>query len=56
MAGFTNFTTGLIKGVSAYIPIKCISNSKEAVIQPGDRNYQRLLQSTGQPDFLNDTE
>jgi 6-phosphofructokinase 1 len=56
MAGFTNFTTGLIKGVSAYIPIECIARSTQSVIEQGDRNWQRLLASTGQPDFLNDKE
>jgi 6-phosphofructokinase 1 len=51
MAGFTNFTCGIVRGVTAFIPIKEITESHEAVITPGNRNWWRLVASTGQPSF-----
>jgi 6-phosphofructokinase 1 len=53
MAGFTNFTCGIVRSVSAYIPIKNIVESKEAIIQQGDRSWLRLMTSTGQSNLLN---
>ena len=53
MAGFTNFTCGVVRGVSAYLPINVIAEQKEAVIQKGDRNWIRLVASTGQTTLLN---
>ena len=53
MAGFTNFTCGIVRGVSAYLPIELIAKQKEAVIAKGDRNWMRLVASTGQTTLLN---
>ena len=53
MAGFPSFTCGIVKGVTAFIPIDSIARSTLAVIPQGDRNWLRLVTSTGQSSLLN---
>ena len=53
MAGFTNFTSGIIKGVSVNLPIELVANGVKNKLAYEDRSWQRLLASTGQPPFLN---
>ncbi len=53
MAGYTNCTVGMIRSHSALIPFEKLVNTKPRLVKYNDRNWQRLLQSTGQPPFLN---
>jgi len=53
MSGYTNCTIGTIGGHGALIPLRAIAQSKPSLITWNDNNWQRLLQSTGQPPFLN---
>jgi len=53
MAGFTGFTVGKICNKSALIPFDFLNSHGIRRITPKDRNWQRLLASTGQPAFLN---
>ncbi len=53
MAGFTNFTCGIIRGISVNLPIDLVANGEKNRLHYEDRGWQRLLASTGQPSFLN---
>eukprot|EP00826_Nyctotherus_ovalis_P002247 TRINITY_DN10431_c0_g1_i2.p1 TRINITY_DN10431_c0_g1~~TRINITY_DN10431_c0_g1_i2.p1 ORF type:complete len:518 (-),score=167.78 TRINITY_DN10431_c0_g1_i2:133-1686(-) len=53
MAGFTNFTSGIIRGVSVNLPIELVANGEKNRLVYEDRAWQRLLASTGQPSFMN---
>ncbi len=53
MAGFTNFTCGIIRGISVNLPIDLVANGEKNRLEYADRGWQRLLASTGQPSFLN---
>eukprot|EP01022_Parablepharisma_sp_SALTPOND_P032066 TRINITY_DN826_c0_g2_i1.p2 TRINITY_DN826_c0_g2~~TRINITY_DN826_c0_g2_i1.p2 ORF type:complete len:531 (-),score=66.17 TRINITY_DN826_c0_g2_i1:6503-8095(-) len=53
MAGFTNFTCGIIRGTSVNLPIDLVANGEKNKLMYDDRGWQRLLASTGQPSFLN---
>lgn len=55
MAGFTNFTSGIIRGISVNLPIDLIANGEKNRLVYDDRAWQRLLASTGQPSFLNNS-
>ena len=54
MAGYTNCSVGMVGGYSAIIPIDHIASTKPHLITWDNPNWQRLLQSTGQPAFLNE--
>ncbi len=53
MAGFTNFTCGIIRGTSVNLPIELVAHGDKNRLAYEDRGWQRLLASTGQPSFLN---
>lgn len=54
MAGYTNCSVGIIRNNSALIPFEYILKKSPRLVSFGDRDWQRLIQSTGQPPFLND--
>ncbi len=54
MAGFTNFTCGIIRGISVNLPISLVAEGEKNRIMYEDRGWQRLLASTNQPAFRND--
>eukprot|EP00826_Nyctotherus_ovalis_P004269 TRINITY_DN1090_c0_g2_i2.p1 TRINITY_DN1090_c0_g2~~TRINITY_DN1090_c0_g2_i2.p1 ORF type:complete len:471 (-),score=106.41 TRINITY_DN1090_c0_g2_i2:832-2199(-) len=56
MAGFTNFTSGMIRGVSVNLPIELVAHGEKNRLTYADRAWQRLLAATGQPSFLNSQE
>ena len=53
MAGFTNFTCGIIRGVSVTLPLHLIAEGEKNRLDEQDRGWQRLLANTGQPPFKN---
>ncbi len=53
MAGYTDCTVGIMRSYSALIPLTRIVTADQNTVKFNDRNWQRLLQSTGQPPFLN---
>ena len=52
MAGYTGFSIGSVKGPNAIIPIKCINDSAKRRINLLDRDWQRVLASTGQSQMV----
>ena len=52
MAGFTDFSTGLVNNRMAYIPISAITANSPRRMNARGRTYERLLQITRQPDPL----
>lgn len=52
MAGYTGFSIGAVKGPNAIIPIKCINESAKRRINLLDRDWQRVLANTGQPQMV----
>eukprot|EP01022_Parablepharisma_sp_SALTPOND_P019655 TRINITY_DN3399_c2_g1_i1.p1 TRINITY_DN3399_c2_g1~~TRINITY_DN3399_c2_g1_i1.p1 ORF type:complete len:607 (-),score=64.22 TRINITY_DN3399_c2_g1_i1:3008-4828(-) len=56
MAGFTNFTCGIIRGVSVNLPIHLVAEGEKNKMDYEDRGWQRLLANTGQPTFRNDVQ
>lgn len=54
MAGYTNCTVGIMRTYSALIPFDHIARESASLVKFNDRNWQRLIQSTGQPPFIND--
>jgi 6-phosphofructokinase 1 len=53
MAGFTNFTCGIIRGISVNLPLELVANGQKNKLKAEDRGWQRLLAGTGQRSFLN---
>ena len=53
MAGFTNFTSGMIRGMTVNLPIELVAEGEKNRLIYEDRAWQRLLAATGQPSFLN---
>jgi 6-phosphofructokinase 1 len=54
MAGYTGFSIGQVRNTDAIIPIKCINKAGQSKISIREREWQRLLASTGQPQMIND--
>ncbi|GMJ06938.1 phosphofructokinase 3 [Hibiscus trionum] len=50
MAGYTDFTSGLVNGRQTYIPFNQITEKQNKVVIT-DRMWARLLSSTNQPTF-----
>jgi 6-phosphofructokinase 1 len=50
MAGFTAFSTGLVNNRLVYLPITAITANSPRRMNPRGRTYERLLQTTRQPD------
>jgi len=53
MAGYTNFTCGIIRGVSVNLPIHLVAEGEKNKLHIDNLDWQRLLANTGQPPFLN---
>jgi len=54
MAGYTNFTCGIIRGISVNLPLHLVAEGQKNKLVYEDRGWQRLLANTGQPPFRND--
>ena len=55
MAGFTGYGIGIVNKSTVLIPADEMLSEKYArSILPYDPNWQRLLNSNGQPSFIND--
>lgn len=54
MAGYTKFTIGLVRTQSVLFPIKHIVEQPKRHILETDREWQRLLASTGQPRYFSE--
>lgn len=52
-AGYTDFSVGLIRNVPVMIPLDLLIKTTSRMMKREDHNWLRLLQSTGQPKFLN---
>ena len=52
MAGFTSFSTAIVEGRSAYLPLGAITSKKREYVDLSGERYQSLLQMTRQPTFL----
>lgn len=50
MAGFTGFTVAFVNSHYALIPLEKVTQTRK--VNPTDRMWQRVLSTTGQPDFL----
>jgi hypothetical protein len=50
MAGFTAFSTGLVNNRLVYLPITAITANSPRRMNPRGRTYERLLQTTRQPE------
>jgi len=53
MAGFTAFSTGVVRNATSYIPIKTINQAGVNKISVYDRMFQRLLSSIKQQPMIN---
>jgi len=53
MAGFTAFSTGVVKNAASYIPIKTVNQAGVNKISIYDRIFQRLLGQIRQRPMLN---
>lgn len=51
-AGYTDFSVGLIRNVPVMIPLELLIKTTPRMMKRKDHNWLRLLQSTGQPTFL----
>jgi hypothetical protein len=52
MAGYTGFSIGVVRDTVVFIPISVILKTGGRRISPYDREWQRLLASTGQREML----
>lgn len=53
MAGYTNLLVSIWHGVYCYVPLKLV-NQREKRLSLSGRIWLNALESTGQPDFIND--
>jgi 6-phosphofructokinase 1 len=53
MAGFNNFSTGIVNGKSVYIPLKMICETIRKDVDLNGESFSRVLQMTQQPNFIN---
>ncbi|EAR97364.2 6-phosphofructokinase (macronuclear) [Tetrahymena thermophila SB210] len=57
MAGFTGFSIGHVHNKTCFIPLEeMLSGNYRNRIVASNKNWQRLLASTGQPSFINEEE
>jgi len=49
MAGFTNFTAGLVNNRSVILPIAVVTKSSPSYLNPLGRTWERVLSITHQP-------
>jgi hypothetical protein len=52
MAGFTDFSVGLVRDEPVMIPIDILVEAGSKKMKRKDYEWQRLISSTGQPNFL----
>jgi 6-phosphofructokinase len=52
MAGYTNFSTGLVNNRVVYIPIPRIVATSPRGVDPNGRTWERVLSNTRQPQAL----
>ena len=52
-AGYTDFSIGMVRNYPALIPVELLINQGQRQLKRRDPEWQRLIQSTGQPNFLN---
>lgn len=52
MAGYTNFTSGLVNNRSVMIPIPVITSSSPSYLNPFGRTWERVVSTTHQPNEL----
>lgn len=52
MAGFTDFAVGLVRTQLVMIPFTLLEKCPTRILKRKDIEWQRLLMSTGQSDFL----
>jgi 6-phosphofructokinase 1 len=52
MAGYTDFSVGCVRSENTMIPFETLKNLERRIIKRKDVDWQRLLMSTGQSDFL----
>jgi len=54
MAGYTDFSLGLVRSYPVMIPLNVMMDQMPKKMKRKDPNWQRLVQSTGQPNFLSE--
>lgn len=52
MAGYTDFSLGIVRNCPAMIPLDLLIKQNPRQLKRKDSEWQRLVQSTGQPNFL----
>lgn len=52
MAGFTDFAVGLVRCQCVMLPFDMLEQCETRILKRKDIDWQRLLMSTGQSDFL----
>lgn len=52
MAGFTDFAVGLVRCQCVMIPFSILLHCERRILKRKDVEWQRLIMSTGQSDFL----
>ena len=52
MAGYTDFSVGLVRDEPVMIPIDILVDAGSKRMKRKDYEWQRLISSTGQPNFL----
>jgi hypothetical protein len=52
MAGFTDFAVGVVRCQLVKIPFEVLERSETRILKRKDIDWQRLLMSTGQSNFL----
>lgn len=51
-AGYTDFSVGLVRNYPVMIPLDLLIEQSSRQLKRRDHEWQRLIQSTGQPNFL----
>jgi hypothetical protein len=51
-AGYTDFSIGLVRTNPVMIPLQLLIKQSTRQLKRTDHDWQRLIQSTGQPNFL----
>lgn len=52
-AGYTDFSVGQVRNYPVMIPLDLLIKQSSRQLKRNDHDWQRLIQSTGQPNFLN---
>ena len=54
MAGYIDFSIGLVRNYPVMIPMSLLVSQSSRMLKRKDHEWQRLIQSTGQSNFLDD--